>query len=82
MRIPSISADCPAARAKVNPNLMLAHALAEARAKGIPAFLVASASGISPAYLSMVVHGQRRPSRRTAQAISDSLGVSVHELFT
>lgn len=72
----------PAAAARYGrPNMELAHALAEARLTGVPAYRVAMAANVSPSLLSMIVRGVARATDETRAAIAAALGRDQAELF-
>jgi transcriptional regulator with XRE-family HTH domain len=63
------------------PRAALAAAVLGARLRGEPGYSIAQRAGISPAFLSMVVHGRERPSLTTAERLAAVLGQSVAQLF-
>jgi transcriptional regulator with XRE-family HTH domain len=74
-------AQSPAALAAPRPNAALAAMLNEAKREGVYAYQVATAAGISPALLSLIVRGRCRPTPVVARAIADALGVPVGRVF-
>jgi hypothetical protein len=63
------------------PNLNLLAELAISRLQGRPAYMVAAAAGIRAPLLSMIVSGQKQPTRATARKIARALRRDVAELF-